>query len=65
MQTKNDLIIIKSDARVRIISETSAGYDLLIIGTPSIDSRLDIMFGSNKDKFADSAACSVLRLSLN
>ena len=62
--SKSDVIILQNNAPVKTISETSAAFDLLIIGTPLKSSRLDILLGTNKDKFADSAACSVLRLSI-
>jgi hypothetical protein len=45
-----------------MISLISAEYDLLIIGTPEKGNWQNVLFGQNKDKFADSSACSVLRL---
>ena len=33
---------------------------LLILGTPEKDNWLNVLFGTGKDKFADSSACSVL-----
>jgi hypothetical protein len=62
--SKSEVIVLKGNAPVKIISEASAAFDLLIIGPPIKSSRLDILFGTDKDKFADSAACSVLRLSV-
>ncbi len=47
---------------VRALSEASAEYDLLIIGTPAKENWLDVLVGVNKDRFAKNAACSVLRL---
>ncbi len=61
--SKSKVLILRGKAPVRIIAEASAAYDLLIIGPPIKSSRLDVLFGTDKDKFADSAACSVLRLS--
>ncbi len=64
LQSKKSVKIIRGNDPVKAISEASSAYDLLIIGTPEKSSRLDVMFGTDKDKFADKAACSVLRLSL-
>jgi amino acid transporter len=47
---------------VQALSEASAEYDLLVIGTPTKDNWLDVLVGVNKDRFAKNAACSVLRL---
>lgn len=47
---------------VQALSEASAEYDLLIIGTPAKENWLDVLVGVNKDRFAKNAACSVLRL---
>jgi hypothetical protein len=49
---------------VETISETSAGYDLLILGTPEKDNWIKVLFGGGKDKFTERAACSVLRITL-
>ena len=62
--SKTDVIVHKGTAPVKIIAETSAAYDLLIIGDSPKRNRFYFLFGSNKDKLADSAACSVLRLSI-
>lgn len=56
------LRIEKAADPVQIISEASAEYDLLIIGTPAKENWLDVLVGVNKDRFAKDAACSVLRL---
>lgn len=65
VQAKGEVVILRGDAPVKTIAEASAAYDLLIIGTPIKSNRLGIMLGTDKDKFADGAACSVLRLSIN
>ena len=46
------------------ISEISASYDLLILGTPEKDNWIKVLFGGGKDKFTERAACSVLRITL-
>ncbi len=58
------VLVLISDEPVRTIAKASAAFDLLIIGTPIKSSRLDTMLRTEKDKFADGANCSVLRLSV-
>ena len=61
-QAPAQLRIEKDADPVHAISEASAEYDLLIIGTPQKENWLDVLVGVNKDRFAKDAACSVLRL---
>ena len=63
--TSSEVIVMKGDNPVKMISEISANFDLLIIGSPIKGKRFEIMLGSDKDKFAENAACSVLRLSIH
>ena len=56
--------VVKSDNAVETISEISASYDLLILGTPEKDNWIKVLFGGGKDKFTERAACSVLRITL-
>lgn len=56
--------IVNSDKPVDTISEISASYDLLILGTPEKDNWIKVLFGGGKDKFTERAACSVLRITL-
>lgn len=62
--SKSNLIILKSDNSIEAISKTSAGYDLLILGTPQKDNWINVLFGTGKDKFTEKSACSVLRLTM-
>ena len=62
--SKSNLIILKSDSSIDAISKTSAGYDLLILGTPQKDNWINVLFGTGKDKFTEKSACSVLRLTM-
>jgi hypothetical protein len=62
--TKSEVVIHKSDNPIDAISKISADYDLLILGTPEKDNWLNVLIGTGKDKFADSSACSVLRLTM-
>ncbi|MEM1214543.1 MAG: amino acid permease, partial [Bacteroidota bacterium] len=58
------ILITQDNDPVHALSEASASYDLLIIGTPDKEDWLDVLVGVNKDRFARNAACSVLRLTL-
>ncbi|HFA49652.1 MAG TPA: amino acid permease [Bacteroidetes bacterium] len=58
-----ELVLIKGKSPVKLISEASAGFDLLVTGRPREGSWRRILFGS-KDKFVESAVCSVLRLTV-
>ena len=63
-KTNANVLVIKSSDAVETISETSASYDLLILGTPEKDNWITVLFGGGKDKFTERAACSVLRITL-
>ena len=56
--------VVRSSKPVETISEISASYDLLILGTPEKDNWIKVLFGGGKDKFTERAACSVLRITL-
>jgi len=61
---QGDLSLIKHNNPEKYISEISAEYDLLIIGTPKHNDWASILFGTGKDKFVENASCSVLRLTI-
>ena len=63
-KSKSELKIVKSSNPVETISEESAGYDLLILGTPEKDNWISVLFGAGEDRFVKRAACSVLRLTI-
>jgi hypothetical protein len=63
-KSKSDLKIVKSNNPVETISEESASYDLLILGTPEKDNWINVLFGAGEDRFVKMAACSVLRLTI-
>ena len=63
-ESKSTVIVKRAKKPIETISSISAEYDLLIIGTPEKGNWQNILFGKNKDKFADSSACSVLRLTV-
>lgn len=60
----NDLKIVKSNNSINSIGTISAGYDLLVLGTPEKDNWRNLLFGTGKDKFALNSTCSVLRLTM-
>ena len=59
------LRIEKSSEPTQCVADLTAEYDLLILGTPRKDTWMSMLFGTGKDKFAESSACSVLRLTIN
>ncbi len=59
-----EVMAIRSSDPVETISDISASYDLLILGTPEKDNWIKVLFGGGKDKFTETAACSVLRLTI-
>jgi amino acid transporter len=64
IKTTSDVQILKSNNSIETISNQSAGYDLLILGTPQKDNWISVLFGTGKDKFTEKSACSVLRLTM-
>ncbi|MCB0687394.1 MAG: amino acid permease [Saprospiraceae bacterium] len=62
--SKCQVEIMLRDNAVDGILEAAIGYDLLITGTPVNEDILKILFGAGKDKFAEDAPCSVLRLTV-
>ena len=56
--------IVKSDESIESVSDISAKYDLLVLGTPRKETFISILFGTGKDKFAIKSNCSVLRLTI-
>jgi amino acid transporter len=61
---KSKVVVQKDNHPVAAIEKASAGYDLLVLGTPEKANLLNLLFGTRKDKFTDHAACSVLRLTI-
>ena len=61
----SDLRIEFSNDPTLTVSELTAEYDLLVLGTPKKDTWKSMLFGTGKDKFAVNSACSVLRLTIN
>ncbi len=64
-ESPHELVLVRGGNPVKIISEASAGYDLLITGTPREGSWRQIIYRRRRDKFVESAVCSVLRLTVH
>jgi hypothetical protein len=61
----SSLRIEYSEDPTELVSELTAEYDLLVLGTPKKDTWKSMLFGTGKDKFAVNSSCSVLRLTIN
>ena len=61
---EKDVLILESDNPIETVSDQSANYDLLVLGTPEKDNWLNVLFGGGRDKFVQNSACSVLRLTI-
>ena len=64
IRTEAEVKIVQSDKSIESVSDISAKYDLLILGTPRKETIISILFGTGKDKFAVKSNCSVLRLTI-
>ncbi|MDA9107045.1 hypothetical protein N9J98_02470, partial [Flavobacteriaceae bacterium] len=64
LKVPNELKIVKSVDPLGSISILSSDYDLLILGAPEKDSWISLLLGTGRDKFTESSACSVLRLTM-
>jgi len=62
--TRGDVVLLASENPLETVSELTAEYDLLVLGTPRKDTWVTMLFGTGKDKFAVNSACSVLRLTI-
>lgn len=64
LKIKNDLKIVVSDDPLNSITSISSEYDLLILGAPEKDSWVNVLLGTGRDRFTESSACSVLRITM-
>ena len=64
LKSETEVKIIQSDKSIESVSDISAKYDLLVLGTPRKETIISILFGTGKDKFATKSNCSVLRLTV-
>ena len=63
-KSQSELVVIESDDALQTITDISANFDLLILGTPEKDNWLSVLFSGGKDKFVQNSVCSVLRLTI-
>lgn len=61
---ESDCLVVKDNDPVKAISEVSASYDLLIIGSQEKSPWYNVLFGLKSDRFVKNSVCSVLRLSV-
>ena len=64
LRSKTRLDIEISNEPTDAILKYAIGYDLLVTGTPLTTNLAKSLFGSGRDKFAESAPCSLLRLTI-
>jgi len=64
LKVKTELRIVQSEDPMGSMSGLSSEFDLLILGAPEQDSWINVLFGTGRDRFTESAACSVLRLTM-
>ena len=57
-------VVIRSNDVVSVISEVSASYDLLIIGSQEKSAWYNVLLGLKSDRFVKNSVCSVLRLTI-
>lgn len=62
---EEDSLVIRSNDVVGVISEVSASYDLLIIGSQEKSVWYNVLLGLKSDRFVKNSVCSVLRLTIN
>ena len=63
-RSQSELVVVESDDALQTITDVSANFDLLILGTPEKDNWLSVLFSGGKDKFVQNSVCSVLRLTI-
>ena len=64
LKVPTTLEVLESEDPLYSISKVSSEHDLLILGAPEKDNWISILLGTRRDKFTESSACSVLRLTM-
>ena len=64
LKVPTTLEVLESEDPLYSISKVSSEHDLLILGAPEKDNWIRILLGTRRDKFTESSACSVLRLTM-
>ncbi len=62
LSREENSVVIRSNDVVGVISEVSASYDLLIIGSQEKNAWYNVLLGLKSDRFVKNSVCSVLRL---
>jgi amino acid transporter len=64
LSREENSLVIKSNDVIGVISEVSASYDLLIIGSQEKSAWYNVLLGLKSDRFVKNSVCSVLRLTI-
>ena len=64
LSREENSLVVKSNDVVGVISEVSASYDLLIIGSQEKSAWYNVLLGLKSDRFVKNSVCSVLRLTI-
>ena len=64
LSREENSVVIRSNDVVGVISEVSASYDLLIIGSQEKSAWYNVLLGLKSDLFVKNSVCSVLRLTI-
>jgi amino acid transporter len=64
LSREENSVVIRSNDIVGVISEVSASYDLLIIGSQEKSAWYNVLLGLKSDRFVKNSVCSVLRLTI-
>ena len=64
LSREENSVVIRSNDVVGVISEVSASYDLLIIGSQEKNAWYNVLLGLKSDRFVKNSVCSVLRLTI-
>ena len=64
LSREENSVVIRSNDVVGVISEVSASYDLLIIGSQEKSAWYNVLLGLKSDRFVKNSVCSVLRLTI-
>ena len=64
LSREENSLVVKSNDVISVISEVSASYDLLIIGSQEKSAWYNVLLGLKSDRFVKNSVCSVLRLTI-
>ena len=64
LSREENSLVVKSNDVIGVISEVSASYDLLIIGSQEKSAWYNVLLGLKSDRFVKNSVCSVLRLTI-